>query len=193
MKKSCYILIIAFVCATLSITCLATDKHFTDIPANAWYYSDVQNAVGNGLINGKTATTFAPEDNLTYAEAVKLAACMYKLSTEGNVDFVQSSPWYMPFVEYAKANNIISKDYDWEKKTTRAEYMDIFSKALPSEKLNEVNNVPDNSIPDVPMTHPYAPSIYKMYRSGIVQGSDAQFSCKPAENIKRSEVAAIIT
>lgn len=193
MKRFCSILLVALACTTLSITCFAEGKDFTDVPANAWYYNDVQNAVEKGLINGKTATTYAPEDNLTYAEAVKLAACMYKLSTEGNVDFEQSSPWYMTFVEYAKANNIISKDYDWEKKATRAEYMDIFSKALPSEKLNDVNNVPDNAIPDVPMTHPSAPSIYKMYRAGIVQGSDAQYSCKPAENIKRSEVAAILT
>lgn len=194
MKKlGSILLVVALLCTALPANCFAAGKEFTDVPANAWYYNDVKNAVDKGLINGKTATSYAPEDNLTYAEAVKLAACMYKLSTEGNVDFEQSSPWYMTFVEYAKANNIILKDYDWENKATRAEYMDIFSKALPSEKLNEVNSVPDNAIPDVPMTHPSAPSIYKMYRAGIVQGSDAQYSCKPADNIKRSEVAAILT
>ena len=108
MKRLGYILlVVALICTTLSVPCPAAGKDFTDVPANEWYYNDVQNAVEKGLINGKTANTYAPEDNLTYAEAVKLAASMYKLSTEGNVDFESSSPWYMPFVEYAKANNII--------------------------------------------------------------------------------------
>lgn len=194
MKRlSSILLVIALLCTALPVSCFAAGERFTDVPADAWYYKDVKNAVNKGLINGKTTTSYAPDDTLTYAEAVKLAACMHKLSTEGNVDFEPSNPWYMTFIEYAKAHNIISKNYDWEKKATRAEYMDIFSKALPSAELNEVNTIPDNAIPDVPMTHPSAPSIYKMYRAGIVQGSDAQYNFQPAETIKRSEVAAILT
>lgn len=193
MKRFSIIVLSTIVCIVVSIVGFTEGKYFTDVPADAWYYNDVQNAVNKGLINGKTTTTYAPDDNLTYAEAVKLAACMHKLSVEGRVDFETSTPWYMVFVEYAKEKSIISKDYAWEKKTTRAEYMDIFSKALPPEKLNEVNFIPDGAIHDVPMTHSYASAIYKMYRAGIVQGSDAQYSCRPSENIKRSEVAAILT
>lgn len=194
MKRFCVIaLVLTLVCAILPTNCLALGTGFTDVPADAWYSEDVQNAVEKGLINGKTATTYAPEDHLTYAEAVKLAACMYQLSTEGTVDFEASSPWYMSYVEYAEEKQIITTEYEWGQETTRAEYLDIFSRALPAEELAEINRVPDNAIPDVSMAHPYAASIYKMYRAGIVQGSDARCSCNPQDRITRAEVAAILT
>ena len=51
---------------------------FTDIEeTSGWIYESVKAAWEMGLINGKTDTQFMPDDNLTYAEAVKLAACMH--------------------------------------------------------------------------------------------------------------------
>lgn len=194
MKKiSAAILFITIFSSLFVAVSSASGNSFTDVPSNTWYYNDVNKAVEKGLIHGKTSTTYAPEDNLTYAEAIKLASCIYKLATEGNTEFEVGFPWYMPFVNYAKSNNIISKDYKWETKTTRAEYLEIFSNALPAENLGEVNSVPDNGIPDVPMTHPSSKAIYKMYRAGIVQGSDEQYNCKPNDCITRAEVAAILT
>ena len=147
-----------------------------------------------GLINGKTATLYAPDDNLNYAEAVKLAACMHQLHTTGTVTLANGSPnWYDSYVTYAKNNGIINKDYTWNAQATRAGYMEIFANALPASALAAINTVPDGSIPDVPMTHPQAAAIYKLYRAGIVQGVDAAHNCDPTSNIKRSEVAAILT
>ena len=168
---------------------------FTDVPQSAWYYYDVKNAYEMGLINGKTATLFAPNDNLTYAEAVKLAACMHQKYTTGSVTLANASPiWYQSFVDYAKANSIIIKDYNWSAQATRAGYMEMFAYALPDSALAAFNSVPDGSIPDVPMTHPQAAAIYKLYRAGILQGVDtATHSCNPGSNIRRSEVAAILT
>ncbi|MBE7018878.1 MAG: S-layer homology domain-containing protein [Ruminococcaceae bacterium] len=193
--KRFLILMLTFslILTSVPTTSLASGVYFTDVPTGAWYYQDVHNAVGQGLINGKSETTYAPEDNLTCAEAVKLASCMHKLSTEGNVNFEPTVPWYTSFVNYAKENNIITKDYNWNSVITRAEYMEIFSKALPAEQLPDINNVEDDAIPDVPMTHPLSSSIYKLYRAGIVQGNDSLYSCNPDDNIKRSEVAVILT
>ena len=43
------------------------------------------------------------------------------------------------------------------------------------------------------MSHPQAAPIYKLYRVGILQGNNLQRTCNPGANIKRSEVAAILT
>ena len=40
---------------------------------------------GLGVINGKTETEFKPDDLLTYAEAIKLAACMSQVYLNGKV------------------------------------------------------------------------------------------------------------
>ena len=167
---------------------------FTDVPADAWYYNDVQSAYDSGLINGRTATSFAPNANMTYAEAVKLAACMHQKYTEGSVTLTTGSPnWWDSYVEYAFANGIIGKTYDWNQTATRAGYVEIFAYALPDEALKEVNSVADGYIPDVGTTHPQAPEIYKLYRAGILVGMDDIGTFKPNSNIKRSEVSAILT
>ena len=76
MKRWISLALALVVClSALAVTALAANP-FTDVPDSQWYCKDVVNAYEMGLINGKTATTFKPDDNLTYAEAVKLAACM---------------------------------------------------------------------------------------------------------------------
>ena len=166
---------------------------FTDVKSADWFYTNVADAYELGLINGKGEGTYAPDDNLTYAEAIKLAACMHQLYTTGKVTLTNGSPWYQSYVDYCFENGIIDREYNYDDKATRAGYMTIFAKALPDDALKAVNNVPDGSIPDVPMGRNYSAPIYKLYRAGILQGSDAAHNCKPMDSIKRSEVAAILS
>ncbi|MBQ7565506.1 MAG: S-layer homology domain-containing protein [Oscillospiraceae bacterium] len=194
------LLLAALLAGLLSATALAAPITFTDVPANAWYYADVQKAVDTGLVGGYPDNTYGPDRNMTYAEAIKLAAVMYKYAMTGSTEFETGSPWYQPYVNFAKNLGIITKDYEWNAAATRAGYMEIFAKAIPDvpalagvKGLTAINEIADGSIPDVPMTHPQAAAIYKLYRAGVLQGSDAQHSCKPESNIRRSEVAAILT
>lgn len=186
-------LLLALCLALLTGPALAAALPFTDVSADAWYYNDVKSAYESGLINGKSDLSFAPADNLTYGEAVKLAACMHQKYTSGSVTLKNGSPWYQSYVDYAKTNGIISVDYSWDSTATRAGYMQIFASSLPDSALGQINNVSDGAIPDVPTTHANAAAIYKLYRAGVVQGSDAQRNCNPSANIQRSEVAAILT
>lgn len=194
-----FILCLTMIMSFASVVNAEHYSNFTDVKSDSWYYEDVDNAVRLGIINGKTDTTFAPDDNLTYAEAIKLAACMYQLYKDGSVYLVSGgNPWYQTYVDYAKEHGIITENFfykvsDINEKATRAGYMEIFANALPDEALKGINNVPDGSIPDVPMVHESSISIYKLYRAGILTGVDAKHNCKPEDNIKRCEVAAIIT
>ena len=165
---------------------------FSDVPETAWYHNDVVAAVSLGLINGKTPTLFAPNDNLTYAEAIKLAACMNQYSKEGKVTLKNGNPWYQTYVDYCIENKIITKMYNYNEKATRAGYIEIFANALTDDALKAINKISDGMIPDVPMSASYAKSVYKMYRAGILQGVDLQYNCNPNANIKRGEVATIL-
>ncbi|MBE6689161.1 MAG: hypothetical protein E7588_07815, partial [Ruminococcaceae bacterium] len=193
---------ILFLTMVMSFASVVNAEHyskFTDVKPDSWYYEDVDNAVRLGIINGKNETTFAPDDNLTYAEAIKIAACMYQLYKDGSVYLVPGgNPWYQIYVDYAKDHGIITENFFYkvsniDEKATRAGYMEIFANAIPDEALIGINNVPDGSIPDVPMVHESSISIYKLYRAGILTGVDAKHNCNPEDNIKRCEVAAIIT
>ncbi len=183
----------AFLCITLAASVLAAPLPFSDVKSTDWYYNDVRTAYRSGLINGKTSTTFAPNANLTYAEAVKLAACLNQFFTEGAVTLENGEPWYQSYVDYCADRGIIERDYEWSENATRGGYMEIFAAALSEDILNPINDIQDNSIPDVPEDHPQAEGIYKLYRAGILQGSDAEtHACNPETSIRRSEVSAII-
>ena len=171
---------------------ITIDNKFTDVDTGTWYFNYVLLAVQAGLVNGKSENEYKPDDNLTYAEAVKLAACMHQLYTKGEITLKNGDPWYQSYVDYCKTNGIINKDYAYGDFATRAGYMQIFANALPAEALDPINDVPDGSIPDVPMGLEYSDAVYKLYRAGILQGSDEQHSCKPNDNIKRAEVATIL-
>ena len=171
---------------------------FSDVKAGDWFIDAVLTAFESGLIAGRTATTFAPAGNMSYAESVTLAARLHQLLTEGEITLENAeesgdAKWYDTYVAYAKENDIISDDYEWGENATRAGYMGIFVNALPEEALKAINTVEDGAIPDVPMDYQNAEAIYTLYRAGIVQGVDGgDFRCDPESNIKRSEVATVL-
>lgn len=166
---------------------------FEDVKKEDWFHDEVVKAVDTGIINGKTPSEFKPDDLLTYAEAAKLAACMNQVYTDGKVTLKNGEPWYKPYVDYCKEKKIILSDFSYDDNATRAGYMEIFANALPDKAFEEINKIPDGSILDVKDTATYAHYVYKLYRSGIVTGVDAEHNCNPEANIKRSEVAVIIT
>ena len=166
---------------------------FKDVPMDAWYINDLVYAFQSGLINGRSSDSFAPDDSLTCAEAVKLAACMNQKYEKGFIHLENGEPWYEPYVKYAESRNIIDRSYDWNSPVTRAEYAEIFSKTLPDTEYEIRNTIMDNSIPDVSTSYPQSDAIYRLYRAGILVGNDASGIFWPDRNIKRSEVSAILT
>ncbi|MBQ8263426.1 MAG: S-layer homology domain-containing protein [Oscillospiraceae bacterium] len=179
---------------------------FIDVAENAWFYQWIKGAHQMGLINGKTATTYCPKDNMTYAEAIKLAACMHQLYHEGEVTLQNGKPdWRTSYYDYCLNNGIIRAAANAMEPgyadlfalastpIDRQTYVYIFSRALPAEAFKEINNIPDNSIPDVPVTQGiWDDGIYLFYRAGILNGTDAKGTFNPEGSIQRSEVAAIL-
>lgn len=168
---------------------------FNDVPGSAWYYDDVYSAVRMGLINGRTASTYAPNENLMISEAIKLAACMNQLYHNGSVTLQNGSgQWYSTYVDYSLEKGIISGPFsDYSAPITRRAFIQIFYNSLPESNFAAINSVADGAIPDVPMTDEAAKQIYAFYRAGILVGTDASGYCLPEKTIARSEVAAILT
>ena len=193
MKKTLVFFLVLIMSLGSLTGAFAASGQFEDVKTSDWFYNDVKTAVELGLVNGRNETIYDPNANLTYAEAIKLAACMNQLYTIGSINIENGNPWYMPYVDYCKKNRIITKEYTYTEQVTRAGYMEIFAKALPDEALEAINTVTDNSIPDVPSSATYAPGVYKLYRAGILQGMDAEHNCSPKSNIRRCEVATILT
>ena len=170
---------------------------FRDVPASAWYYDAVKSAWKVHLIDGVTSTEFRPDENMTVAQAIKLAAAVHQLNRFGKVSLQNGRPsWYSTYVDYAIDNGLIESAYadytaaQMNVAVTRAEFVHIFHAA--TDDLREMNTVADNAIPDVKTGDAFAVEIYDFYRAGVLTGSDANGTFHPTDSIKRSEVAAIL-
>ena len=168
---------------------------FVDVKTTDWFYQDVLTAWKDGLVNGRTTTTYVPDGNITLAEAIKLAATMHQKYTTGNVTLANGSPeWYSTYVAYAVANGIIQDgEYtDLNAIATRAQFASIFAAALPDDALKAIHTIEDGKIPDVKLSDSYGAAVYKLYQAGVLTGNDEAGTFAPMTNIKRSEVAAIV-
>lgn len=172
---------------------------FEDVAPDAWYYDSVQSAWCQGLIDGMDATTFAPDSNLTVAQAIKLSAALHKkLNCSSDPLYNGEANWYDTYVSYAVENGVIDAKYasyspaQMNAVITRQEFVHILYGAHAFYGYRPMNSIADNSIPDVKMGSAYASEIYAFYRAGILTGSDAAGTFCPGASIKRSEVAAIL-
>ena len=170
---------------------------FVDVPEGEWYYESVYYAWDAGLINGTSPTTFRPDNTLTVAEAIKLAAALHQLESEGKVTLRNGQVnWYDTYVAYAVKEGIIEAKYQrytvsqMNAPATRREFVHILHGAL--DDYAAINAIGENAIPDVKTGDTYAAEIYDFYRAGILTGSNAEGTFHPESSIKRSEVAAIL-
>ena len=166
---------------------------FRDVAANAWYAQYVQSMVDKGFMKGQAPDVFAPDANMTVAEAITLAVRM--AAGEGQ-SFPQGSPWYQVYVDWAKAHELPWDYANYNAKITRTEFARLFAAVYRGSEgmqkaVQAMNTVPDGSIPDVAMTDANAADIYLLYRLGVLAGSDEAHSFLPDSSIRRSEVAAI--
>jgi len=167
---------------------------YSDVPQNEWYNVSVKRCYELALMLGNGDGKFNPEGNVTLAEAITMASRVYNIYNGGDGSFDTSSgeKWYDGIVAYAIENKIISSsDFtDFERAATRAEMAYIFSNSLPAVEYDVINE--KISAPDVKASEKYSSQILKLYKAGIVVGSDDNHNFFPASNIKRSEAAAII-
>lgn len=172
-----------------------TVGQFADVSISDWYAENVKMAYELSLVNGTSDTSFSPNSNLTIAEAITLASRMNNIYYGNTYSFVSGDVWYQTYVDYAVNNGIIkNNEYsNFSAFATRYQFAKIFSSALPDDALKIINQVADNSIPDVPMQSSYATAVYKLYRAGILTGNDANGTFAPNTNIQRSAVAAIVS
>ena len=173
---------------------------FEDVPDDAWYRIDLETANKNGLISGRTNTTFVPQGNMTFAETVVLAARMHQLYYTGSVTLKNGNaplPWYAPYFEYAVNNGIV--DYGMEqmaeKIITRLDFVNIFYLALPDSEYPVYSSVADGAIPDIPFVTSSEVNmrIYTLYRAGILTGYGTEGRFRPYTNITRDEVSALLS
>ncbi|NMO94475.1 amidase family protein [Paenibacillus lemnae] len=93
----------------------AGSADFSDVPAGAWYAGDVSKAAGAGIVNGRSATSFAPNDSITREEVVIMLVKAYELHYQTTLspaapsfkDQAAISSWASEFVGKAQKSGLV--------------------------------------------------------------------------------------
>jgi len=102
----------------------------------------------------------------------------------------------MPYVDYAFENGIIDTkkpDESYKIPASRYDFAQVIANALPDTALPEINDISDGAIPDVTNSGAAPAAVYKLYRAGILTGSDEFGTFNPWSGITRAETAAIVS
>ena len=85
-----------------------TASSFTDVPVSAYYAKAVAWAVENGITNGMTETTFAPNETCTRGQSVTFLHRVLKGTASGSTNFtdVKSDAFYADAINWAVENNV---------------------------------------------------------------------------------------
>lgn len=172
------------------------DGQFVDVSSSDWFYDSVKQTYELGLVKGTSETTFNPEGSITVIEAIVLACRLHSIYQNGTSEFVQGTPWYRVYVDYAVKNMDLGlpQYLDLMKVATRAEFGHILACALPKDALETINHIGPRDLPDYnKIDELYKEAILRLYRAGIVTGSDESGTFWPNRTIRRCEVAAIVT
>jgi len=97
------------------------DNCFPDVK-NEWFASYICTGLKSNVINGYPDGTFRPELEINVVEALKMTFNAFDIE----VDSVDNSVWYMPYVNYAKNNGyFLDSFYDYSKNITREEVSEL--------------------------------------------------------------------
>lgn len=157
-----------------------------------WYYDYVIKVYRLGLMQGDVDGCFKPENDITLAQLIAMAARFHSIYNGGRGEFNQGPVWYSVYLNYAVANGIIKEDDfdDLSRPATRAEMCYIFSNAIDLSDLEPIREMPQ--VGDLHASTPYYTPITMLYMAGVVDGYlDGNF--RPNANIKRGEAAKIIS
>jgi hypothetical protein len=113
------------------------DRTFDDIKTH-WARKYIESMAAKHVVDGRTPTSFAPNDNLTRAEFTKLMVTAMELDLKpykGTFEDVSKDAWYADYIQTAYENNLIQgrvegKIFDPNGKITRQELMTIIGRAL---------------------------------------------------------------
>lgn len=172
---------------------------FSDVGPRDWYDLWVDLAFNLGLMEGVGSGRFAPNDTLTVAEALRLAACMESRQTGDNFHTqpITGPVWYRSSVNYCVASGIIRSDEfsSYTRPVTRAEMARIFAATSLGRSIPVINDLSrvKAAVPDVRPGDYAADAIWSLYAKGILAGTDGRYTFRPNATITRAEAAAIVS
>ena len=151
---------------------------FKDVKTSAWYGSYVIDLYNDGIINGTSATTYAPNDTLTWAAALKLL-----LVSHGDLKAADATgaDWSKNTIAKAAELGLVAADLDGAKAISRLEFCQV------AAKLNKLAESKTES-PFTDCTDGY---VMALVDAKVINGM-TETTFEPSATLTRAQIAKII-
>lgn len=172
---------------------------FTDLGSVEWARNAIFELNGKGILSGKEAKRFYPNDNTKRSEFVKMLVMTLGIKDDGAAVFfddVKTTDWFYPYIKTAYANGIINGTgnnmFSPDNYITRQDAATVIYKAMTLKNYITLAQVDPSSIADYNSIADYAKNAVLMLKSyGVINGySDGSY--KPKQRITRAECAVLL-
>ena len=178
----------------------ASVSDFKDVPSNSWYYNSVKFVAEKDYMNGTSATTFSPSDDMTRAMFVTVLSRMAKVTVDNNAETsfadVKTGQWYTGAVAWANKNGLVtgysSTKFGTDDPITREDIAVLVDRYVKFMKYNLKTKPQVDSFKDAADISDYAKDSVEACRLAGLYYGYTDGTLKPKENVTRAEVAAII-
>jgi len=186
----------ALTAAVLLSACVvpAEGRSFSDVREGQWFYENVTAMVRKGYLSGYPDGSFRPDNVMTAAEFVTVAARVGGLQGAD----VQTGHWASPLLQAALDRGW----YDWDEIPPTAETYDepiarqlavkIIMKAFAPDLRGDYSTESAKIKDFAQLDGRYYEPVLAAYSAGIVNG-DTDGNFNPRGNLRRSEACALIT
>lgn len=173
---------------------------FEDVPESHWAFAFIRDLAQRGIVEGKTAANFAPEDTVTRAEFVKMLAGVAKpdlgIYTDSDFTDVPADSWYSLYVAWAGAVGIAQGEEGYfqpEQFISRQDITVMLERyAYQVAEIDLPQTVTALDFQDQAAISDYAlNAVQVMQQAGIIAGSDGVF--RPLEHTNRAEAAKMLS
>lgn len=151
---------------------------FKDVKTTAWYFDPMIHLYESGIINGTSATTYAPNDTLTWAAALKLL-----LVSHGDLKAADATgaDWSKNAIAKAAELGLVAADLDGAKAISRLEFCQVAAKL---NKLAESKT--ESKFTDC--TDGY---VMALVDAKVISGM-TETTFEPAASLTRAQIAKIL-
>ncbi len=174
---------------------------FDDVASDDWFYGDVEYAVENGLFNGTTASTFAPNGIITRAMMVTVlyrAEGAPEVAGEATFTDIDENAYYAKAVVWGQQNGIIKgyseTEFAPDQNITREQIAAIIHRYAQYKRIDVSVGENTNilSYDDFDSISEYAiASMQYAVGAGLIKGK-TEATLNPLDNATRAEIAAIL-
>ncbi len=180
----------------------ANDKDevaFTDLGNHQWAVESINKLYAKGIVNGKADGIFAPEDNVTRAEAIKLIVLAFggvEQDAECNFADVDKDSWMYTYIATAYKRGIINGYEDGtagaNNNITREDFSVMIARAAEAAEVTIYSKNTQASFNDASDISDYAKdAVTKLQMAGIINGMEDN-TFMPKSPATRAQAAKII-